>query len=194
MTYPGLPAANRAAYEQQRQTATSSFAPDIIAESRSSKEEISKEAESLRQQITAITNQESEQALRSSFAGRIGIALEPISRLAGFDWRTNIALVGGVAAKEVIISTLGTAYSMGKVKKEASDSLGQRLTHDPNWNKVVAVAALIFIMFYSPCFITVVCIAKEAGHWGWALFSISFNTAFAFLLATAVYQVGTWLG
>ena len=146
------------------------------------------------QQIITIDNQESEQALRSSVAGRIGIALEPISRLAGFDWRTNIALVGGVAAKEVIISTLGTAYSMGKVKKEASDSLGQRLTHDPNWNKVVAVAALIFIMFYSPCFVTVVCIAKEAGHWGWALFSVSFNTIFAFLLATAVYQIGTWLG
>ncbi|MDP3695441.1 MAG: ferrous iron transport protein B, partial [Desulfocapsaceae bacterium] len=186
MTYPGLPAATRAAYEQQRQAVTSSFAPDIIAENTSPKEEISKEAESLRRQIAAITNQESEQALRSSIAGRIGIALEPVSRLAGFDWRTNIALVGGVAAKEVIISTLGTAYSMGKVKKEASDSLGQQLTHDPNWNKVVAVAALIFIMFYSPCFVTVICIAKEAGHWGWALFSVSFNTIFSFLLATAV--------
>ncbi|MDO9042400.1 MAG: ferrous iron transport protein B [Desulfocapsaceae bacterium] len=194
MTYPGLPAATRVAYEQQRQAVTSSFAPDIIAENTSPKEEISKEAESLRQQITAITNQESEQALRSSIAGRIGIALEPVSRLAGFDWRTNIALVGGVAAKEVIISTLGTAYSMGKVKKEASGSLGQQLTHDPNWNKVVAVAALIFIMFYSPCFVTVICIAKEAGHWGWALFSVSFNTIFAFLLATAVYQIGTRLG
>ena len=194
MTYPGLPAATQAAYDQQRQTVTAAFAPDIIAESTSKKEEISKEAASIRRQISAITNQESEQALRSSLAGRIGIALEPVSRLAGFDWRTNIALVGGVAAKEVIISTLGTAYSMGKVKKEASDSLGKRLTSDPNWNKVVAVAVLIFIMFYSPCFVTVVCIAKEAGHWGWALFSVSFNTIFAFLLATAVYQIGTWLG
>lgn len=194
MTYPGLPAATKADYEQQRQAVTSSFAPEIIAESSSENEIVSEKAQRLRQQVIAVSNQESEQALRSSIAGRIGIALEPISRLAGFDWRTNIALVGGFAAKEVIISTLGTAYSMGDVKAEASDSLGKRLTRDPNWNKVVAVAALIFIMFYAPCFVTVVCIAKEAGHWGWALFSMSFNTIFAFLMATAVYQIGTWLG
>lgn len=194
MTYPGLPAATKADYEQQRQAVTSSFAPEIIAESSSEKDVVSEEAQRLRQQVIALSNQESEQALRNSIAGRIGIALEPISRLAGFDWRTNIALVGGFAAKEVIISTLGTAYSMGDVKAEASDSLGKRLTRDPNWNKVVAVAALIFIMFYAPCFVTVVCIAKEAGHWGWALFSMSFNTFFAFLMATAVYQIGTWLG
>ncbi|MBW6520911.1 MAG: ferrous iron transport protein B [Desulfoarculaceae bacterium] len=195
MTYPGLPAASLADYEQQRQAITSSFTSDPLAESRSAAaEDISEGAQFLRQQILTIDNQQSEQALRNSFAGRIGIALEPVSRLAGFDWRTNIALVGGVAAKEVIISTLGTAYSMGKVEADASDSLGKQLSRDPNWNKVVAVAALIFIMFYAPCFVTVICIAKEAGHWGWALFSVSFNTFFAFLLATVVYQIGTWLG
>lgn len=194
MTYPGLPAPKLAEYEQQRQTVTSSFTSEIIAESSSEKEEVSEEAQRLRQQIATIANQESEQALRNSIAGRIGIALEPVSRLAGFDWRTNIALVGGFAAKEVIISTLGTAYSMGEFEADAPDSLGERLSRDPNWSKVVAVSALIFIMFYAPCFVTVVCIAKEAGHWGWAVFSISFNTVFAFLMATAVYQIGTWLG
>jgi len=194
MTYPGLPAAKMAGFEQQRRAAISPFASEIVSESQSEKEEVSESARTLRRQLAAINDQESEQALRSSIAGRIGIALEPVSRLAGFDWRTNIALVGGLAAKEVIISTLGTAYSMGKVEADASDSLGQRLTRDPNWNKVVAVSALIFIMFYAPCFVTVVCIAREAGHWGWALFSISFNTTFAFLLAAAVYQIGRLLG
>lgn len=194
MTYPGLPAATRADYDQQRQAASSAFTPGTIVGSGSEGEKVSEGAEALRQQVTNIDNQEAEQALRNSIAGRIGIALEPVSRLAGFDWRTNIALVGGFAAKEVIISTLGTAYSMGDVQAEASDSLGKRLSRDPNWNKVVAVAALIFIMFYAPCFVTVVCIAKESGHWGWALFSMSFNTLFAFLMATAVYQIGTWMG
>jgi ferrous iron transport protein B len=194
MTYPGLPMASKEDFKQQRQAVTASFSADTIAESSSDKEEVSEDAESIRQLILAIDNQEAEQALRNSIAGRIGIALEPVSRLAGFDWRTNIALVGGFAAKEVIISTLGTAYSMGEVEADASDSLGKQLARDPNWNKVVAVAALVFIMFYAPCFVTVVCIAKEAGHWGWALFSMSFNTLFAFLLATAVYTIGTWLG
>ena len=194
MTYPGLPSATRAGYEQQRQTATAAFVPAIVNESASEGTEVSEEAQTLRRQIITIDNQEAEQALRNSIAGRIGITLEPVSRLAGFDWRTNIALVGGFAAKEVIISTLGTAYSMGKVETDASDSLGKRLARDPNWNKVVAVSALIFIMFYAPCFVTVVCIAKESGHWSWALFSVTFNTVFAFLLATAVFQIGTWLG
>ena len=194
MTYPGLDTTTRADYDQQRQTVSSAFMAEIIAESGLKKEEVSEEAQALRQQIARIDNQEAEQALRNSIAGRIGIALEPVSRLAGFDWRTNIALVGGFAAKEVIISTLGTAYSMGAVEADVSDSLGKRLSRDPNWNKVVAVAALIFIMFYAPCFVTVVCIAKEAGHWGWAVFSMSFNTIFAFLMATAVYQIGTLLG
>jgi ferrous iron transport protein B len=54
---------------------------------------------------------------------------------------------------------------------------------------VVAVAALVFIMFYAPCFVTVVCIAKESS-WKWAFFSMSFNTIFAFAMAVAVYQVG----
>ena len=137
-----------------------------------------------------IDKRKAEEALRHSLAGRIGIAVETVSHLAGFDWRTNIALIGGFAAKEVIISTLGTAYSMGEVDTEQTESLGERLKKDANWNRVVAVAALVFIMFYAPCFVTVVCIAREAS-WRWALFSIGFNTVFAFILAVLVFQIGS---
>jgi ferrous iron transport protein B len=49
-------------------------------------------------------------------------------------------------------------------------------------------------MFYAPCFVTVVCISRESGSWKWGLFSICFNTAFAFSLATLVYQGGRALG
>jgi len=104
-------------------------------------------------------------------------------------------LTGGpIAAKEVIVSTLGTAYSLGAVDPDQSSSLKDRLIRDPNWNAVVALAFLAFIMFYAPCLVTVVCIAKEAGSWKWALFSIVFNTALAFLMAVAIYQGGIALG
>ena len=126
-------------------------------------------------------------------AGKLGTSMESFSKIAGFDWRTNIALIGGFAAKEVIVSTLGTAYSMGEVDTEETDSLGQRLKRDSNWNRVVAVAALIFIMFYAPCFVTVVCIAKESS-WKWAFFSMAFNTIFAYFMAVAVFQTGILLG
>jgi ferrous iron transport protein B len=137
---------------------------------------------------------EAQAALRYSLAGRLGTALEGLSRYAGFDWRTNIALVGGFAAKEVIVSTLGTAYSLGEVDPEESTSLRQRLANDPNWNPVVALAFLFFIMFYAPCFVTVVAIAKEAGSWKWAAFSVCFNTIFAFSMAVLIYQFGMFAG
>jgi ferrous iron transport protein B len=189
MTYPGLPEEISTSFEQKRQNVMAAAVPEIIAELKTKKEILSDQARALNEAITLIRNEEAETALRHSIAGRIGTSLESVSLLAGFDWRTDIALIGGFAAKEVIVSTLGTAYSMGKVDNEYSQSLSNRLKEDSNWNKVVAVAALVFIMFYSPCFVTLVCIAKESS-WKWAAFSMTFNTIFAYLMAVAVYQIG----
>jgi len=126
MTFPQLPADRVAGYAAMRQNVAAG-------------------------KLREIDKRQAEEALRHSLAGRIGTAIGKVSHLAGFDWRTNIALIGGFAAKEVIISTLGTAYSMGEVDTEQTDSLGERLKKDANWNRVVAVAALVFIMFYAPC-------------------------------------------
>ena len=134
---------------------------------------------------------EAEKALEYSIAGRIGRALESVTRVAGFDWRTNIALTGGFAAKEVVVSALGTAYSLGEVDPEESGSLSSALAKAPGWSPLTALSLIIFTIFYAPCFVTVVCIAREAGSWKWGLFSIVFNTALAFVLATLVYQVGS---
>ncbi|MCI5144775.1 MAG: ferrous iron transport protein B, partial [Candidatus Electrothrix sp. AR3] len=108
--------------------------------------------------------------------------------------RTNIALVGGFAAKEVVVSTLGTAYCLGEVDPDDATSLKDRLARDQHWNQATALAFLFFIMFYSPCFVTVVAISKESGSWKWAFFSIGFNTIFAYLMALVIFQVGTLLG
>ncbi|MDM8523898.1 ferrous iron transport protein B [Desulfococcaceae bacterium HSG8] len=133
-------------------------------------------------------------ALKYSVAGRIGTALESVTRIAGFDWRTNIALVGGFAAKEVVVSALGTAYSMGDVDPESSGSLADTLASEPGWSPLTAMSLIIFIMFYSPCFVAVICIVKEAGSWKWGLFSMIFNTTLAYLFAVAVFQAGKAAG
>jgi len=185
MTYPGLPDDRVAHFEQQRQRAQATLKPGII--------ENHAEEGALNKALQEIKAAEAMEGLRYSVGGRIGIACEAIGRYAGIDWRTNIALIGGIAAKEVIISTLGTAYSLGDVTSENATSLSERLAKDPGWNPVVALAVLVFIMFYAPCFVTVVCIAKEAGSWKWAAFSVVFNTVFAFSLAVAVYQIGALL-
>ncbi len=193
MTFPGLPEDQVALYEQQRQTTLEKSSPEIISEIGSEPKQLSEPAMVLSQQLSHINNLKMEASLRHSIAGKIGTSMEPVSKLAGFDWRTDIAIIGGFAAKEVIVSTLGTAYSMGKDSIDKKESLGQRLKNDPNWNRVVAVSVLIFIMFYAPCFVTVVCIAKESS-WSWAFFSIGFNTVFAFIFSVAVYQIGMFLG
>jgi len=192
MTFPALPEREAADFTAQREAVMAAYPQSVTEELETDAENRSEAALQLAASLHDIDTHEAEASLRNSIAGRIGTKLEAVSWLAGFDWRTNIALVGGFAAKEVIVSTLGTAYSMGEVDVEESAPLGQRLQTDPNWNKVAAVAALVFIMFYAPCFVTVVCIAKEAS-WRWAAFSMAFNTVFAFTLATLVFQIGTLL-
>ena len=179
MTYPGLSPEKKAAFVQARAQVSADYGSDTDA---------------AKERFQEIDNREQASALRNSMAGRIGVAMESITWLSGFDWRTNIALLGGFAAKEVVVSTLGTAYSMGETDPDASSSLGLRLARDAAWSPLIALSTLLFMMFYAPCFVTVVCIARESGSWKWALFSVCYSTVFAFILAVGVYQVGRLLG
>ncbi len=140
--------------------------------------------------------------LESSIAGRAGRALTPITRLAGFDWRENVALIGGFAAKEVVVGAMGTAHSIAQVEADQAqpnaqpqaESLSARLASDPSWTALRAFALMIFVMVYAPCFVTLVVIRRESGSWRWALFSTAYSTSFAFVLAVLVFQVGTAFG
>lgn len=185
MTFPGLPDSAKEGFESRRaqiQTSVSGGKPTpSVIEKRDA-------------EIKALEAEQSEATLRNSMAGRIGSSLEGITSFAGFDWRTNIALVGGFAAKEVIVSTLGTAYSMGDVDPEATESLRDSLASNPSWSPLSALSLIIFTIFYAPCFVTVVCIVKESGSWKWGAFSMAFNTTLAFLLAVLVYQTGNLMG
>jgi ferrous iron transport protein B len=195
MSFPGLPASETGSFEHMRQALRDQAPAQVLSELKNRKAaELSAPAQALRGRLRAIDAKEAESALKHSLAGRIGTSLETVSHLAGFNWQTDIALVGGFAAKEVIVSTLGTAYSLGKTDPEQSESLSSKLVHAPNWRPLVALSLILFVLFYAPCFASVVCIAKEAGSWKWALFSVVFNTCFAFTLAATVYQVGSALG
>ena len=125
-----------------------------------------------------------------TFAGRIGKFIEPVFAPLGFDWRTDVALFAGVVAKEAILSTMGTAYSIGEVDPEEPESLGERLAGDSGWSKTVALALMLFTLIYSPCFVTLVVLKNEAGGWRWLFFSMLFNTAVAY----GVAYIGTIIG
>ena len=196
MTFPGLPESQLRRFEQQRATVLAAMpaATPKKIQVAGDESELSRQAETLRKKLNAINAREAEAALKHSIAGRFGTALESVSRWAGFDWRTNIALVGGFAAKEVVVSTLGTAYSLGAVDPENSDSLSEMLSKSPGWSPLTALSLIIFTIFYAPCFVTVVCIVREAGSWKWGAFSLVFNTVLAFGLATCVFQIGSVMG
>ena len=130
-------------------------------------------------------------ALRYSVAGRIGAFVEPATLPMGFDWRTDIALIGGIAAKEAIVSTLGTAYSLGEQDPENAAPLAQRLESDKMWNKATALSLMLFVLLYSPCFVALVVIKQETGSWGWLCFSMVFNTLLASGVSLVVYQIGS---
>ena len=86
-----------------------------------------------------------------------------------------------------------SAYSLGEEGLEDGSSLSTRLQRDPAWNPLVAFTLVLFVMLYVPCFVTLVCIAKETS-WLWAGFSACFNLATAFIISFIVYQTGLALG
>ncbi|MDL2313585.1 ferrous iron transport protein B [Desulfovibrio sp. OttesenSCG-928-C14] len=181
MTFPEMPEDLTAPYETR--IAAAQEAVDAAPEE-------GEEREALEEELALAENALSGAALEYSIAGRVGKTIENVTSVAGFDWRTNIALVGGIGAKEVIVSTLGTAYSLGETDPEEAESLQTRIGNDSHWNKANALALMVFVLLYAPCFVTVVMIKQESGSWKWAAFSIIFNTALAFVAAVGVYQVG----
>ncbi|HDQ40502.1 MAG TPA: ferrous iron transport protein B [Desulfonatronum sp.] len=191
MTFPLLPEEQTAVFETKQKQIEQHIA-ELESANFSVPETTNESHEKLRASLAHIEAEKSEAALRHALAGRLGSALEPLSALAGFDWRTNIALIGGFAAKEVIVSTLGTVYSLGEIDPEDTAPLSQRLHKDPAWSPVTALSMIVFVLLYAPCFVTIVVMARESS-WGWALFAMGFNTMLAFGLATVVFQVGRLL-
>ncbi|PIU31587.1 MAG: ferrous iron transport protein B [Syntrophobacteraceae bacterium CG07_land_8_20_14_0_80_61_8] len=197
MSYPALPEARKQFFQDQR-TALLTTVPQPMQASITGQaplpEAAAPEFHGARARWRQIEQEEALARLQRSAAGRLGLALEPVSRWCGFDWRVNVALIGGFAAKEIIISTLGTAYSLGNVSADESLSLSERLARDPRLNPLAALSLMVFIMLYTPCFVTLICIVKEAGSWRWAAFATVFNTLLALLVTAAIHQGGIRLG
>ena len=184
MTFPELPEDTVAQYETQKEQAAEKVKADNPS---ASEEDLAGLTEDAQQGIDDARNEE---ALKYSVAGRVGEALTPLTNLAGFPWQANIALIGAFAAKEVFVSTMATAYSMGEVDPEDAGTLSDRLAADPAWTLPAVLAVFAFMMLYTPCMVTVVVIARES-NWKWAVFSVVGGLCFAFVVAVAIYQIGT---
>jgi ferrous iron transport protein B len=123
--------------------------------------------------------------IEDSVAGTIGRTVEPLIKPLGFNWKIGIGLISSLAAREVIVGTLGTIYGI----EGESDSVGlqQALRHD--LTPAGAVALLIFFAFAMQCMSTIAVVRRETGGWKWPAVQFAFMTALAWVGAFAAFQI-----
>jgi len=125
--------------------------------------------------------------LQYSIAGRIGQVIEPVIRPIGFDWRIGIALVTGLAAKEVVVSTMGTIYALAQTD-ESSAELAEILKNDPSFNRATALSLMVFVLLYIPCVAAMGVMKKEIGQWKPVLLYSAYVLALAWTLSFITYR------
>jgi ferrous iron transport protein B len=137
----------------------------------------------------------------NSYIGRIGEYLYPVFKPLGFDWRMGISLLTGVAAKEIVISTMGVLFQVDTEIGESSETLIHKLRTaeymrgpnegQPVFTPLVAFAYLVFVLIYFPCIGVIATIKRESGSWKWALFTMFYTTGLAWLASFLIYNVGS---
>ena len=130
--------------------------------------------------------------LEYSLAGRAGKVLEPLIRPLGFDWRIGIALVTGLAAKEVVVSTMGTIYSIGQ-SSGAPRELKSILRSDPSFSRATALSLMVFVLLYIPCVAAIGVMKKEVGRWRPVLLYSVYSLSVAWVLSFAVYRIALFM-
>lgn len=152
------------------------------------------------QALDALEKHQAAELVANSYLGQAGHWVAPAVRPLGWDWRIGMAVIASFPAREVIISALGTIYSLGAGEDEGSESLRATLAAAtwpdgrPIYTLAVALSIMVFFALCAQCLSTLVVIKKETGSYRWSLFSFGYMTALAYVGALATYQVGTALG
>lgn len=139
----------------------------------------------------------SAQYIRDSFLGQMGIAIEPVVRPLGWDWRIGIGAIASFPAREVIIATLGTIFSLGGDVSEEDTGLMEtlkaatRADGTPLFTLPVALSIMVFFALCAQCGATLMVIRRETNSWRWPTVTFVYMTLLAYAGAFIVYQVGT---
>jgi ferrous iron transport protein B len=130
-------------------------------------------------------------AINYSLAAMIGHALQPVLEPIGFNWQIGVALIPGMAAREVAVAALGTVYSI-EGGKEAAAQIGQALAS--KWSLATALAMLAWYIFAPQCASTLAMIRRETGSWKWMAITFSYMLALAYVAAFLTYNIAVALG
>jgi ferrous iron transport protein B len=143
--------------------------------------------------------QSPEDTLEHSFAGKIGLTLAPIFQPLGFNWKISIGLLCAQAAREVFISTLSVAYSVGGGTEEMNKPLREVLLRDhwpdgrPVFTPLVCITIMVFFALSLQCIGTIAATRRETNSWKWAAFQLCYMFIIAYGAALLVYQTGCLL-
>jgi ferrous iron transport protein B len=135
-----------------------------------------------------------------SYIGQMGHAIEPLIKPLGFDWKIGVSIITGLAAKEIVVSTMGVLYHADFGSDESSESLTQKLQTQEYtkgekigqkvFSPLVAYSLMLFILIYFPCIAVIAAIKKES-NWRWAVFTMFYTTGLAWVISFLVYQIGS---
>lgn len=152
-------------------------------------------------QISKLLIQQKSERQKNSYIGQVGHFIEPAIAPLGFDWKMGVSILSGIAAKEIIVSTMGVLYQASPESVEESASLTKKLKTQKYeigklkgknvFTPLNAFSFLIFILIYFPCIAVFVTISKEAGSWKWAVFVSVYTTSLAYIMAFLTYQIGS---
>jgi ferrous iron transport protein B len=134
-----------------------------------------------------------EPAITYSAAGKIGHALEPLVKPIGFNWKIAVALIPGFAAREVMISALGTVYAVESPTQDGiSEALGPKLFSD--WSPATALSLLIWYALAMQCISTLAITRRETNSWRWPAVMLGYMTVLAYSASFLTYHLALALG
>ncbi len=131
-------------------------------------------------------------AIEYSFAGRIGSLLEVIFAPIGFNWQISIALVPGMAAREVAVGALGTVYALSATGDETAAQLGPLIAQ--SWSLATALSLLVWFIFAPQCISTIAAVRRETNGWRWPLAMASYLFGLAYIASFITYHVALAMG
>ena len=144
-------------------------------------------------EIKELDLQQGKEKIEQSYAAELGRFIQPVMEPLGFNWRVNIAVIAAVAAKEVMVSTLGTIYAI-----EASDadskSLEEFLSTDPDFNPAIGLGLMVFALLYLPCLATMAVLKRETDSWKWFGAVFAYTSILAWVGAYIAVHLGRALG
>jgi ferrous iron transport protein B len=127
-----------------------------------------------------------------SVAGRIGHALAVVFEPIGFNWQISVALVPGMAAREVAVSSLGTVYALSATGDDTAEALTPLIAH--SWSLATALSLLAWFVFAPQCLSTLATVKRETGGWTMPVAMAGYLFALAYAASFITYRTALWLG